>query len=88
MEADTERTVVVFRKWRDGGILALFPKVASMPGHCSSYEHIGQHGAADYQGCVMRTVAAKPAEYADLARELTGRGYNLEIRALYTGGRG
>ena len=88
MERDTEITKVVFRKFKQGGdILALFPEIpADMNGHCQSYQHIGQHGAADFYHCIHTlTVPAKPAEYADLKAELEGRGYNLQViqRASY-----
>jgi hypothetical protein len=46
--------------------------------HILSYEHIGQHGGADYQGVIDRTVPATEAEYSGLKRELEGTGYNLE----------
>jgi hypothetical protein len=72
--------VVVFRKWRDGfGIIALFPEIPTdLYGYyCESYEHIGQHGGADYHGVVMNTVPANTVEYADLFEELTRIGYKL-----------
>lgn len=72
--------VVVFRRWKDGfGIIALFPEIpADLDGrYCESYEHIGQHGAADYHGVVMATMPVVPREYADLAEELRQIGYNL-----------
>lgn len=79
-------TVVIFRKWPDGDILALFPTV---PGDvfgnlCNSYEHVGQHGNADYHGCIRQTKPAKPSEYADLKKELGRIGYNLVIRKRAT----
>ncbi len=73
--------VVVFRRWKDtGDIIALFPEIpADNQGwYCVSYEHIGQHGAADYQGVLEHTTSASPQEYARLARELTLLGYNLQ----------
>lgn len=72
--------VVVFRRWKDGfGVVALFPEIpADLDGrYCESYEHIGQHGAADYQGVIMATKPVRPKEYADLAEELRQIGYNL-----------
>ncbi len=72
--------IVVFRKWRDGfGVVALFPEIpADIDGrYCESYEHIGQHGAADYYGVIMATRPVDPREYADLAEELRQIGYNL-----------
>lgn len=79
-----EPTVVVFRVWgrRNGGsVLALFPAEPSddTEAHCLSYEHNGQHGGADYYGCLARTRPAKPEEYASLKRELEGLGYTLRV---------
>ena len=81
IEQDTKKTRVVFRKWRsDKEIIALFPDIsADDRGHCSSFMHIGQHGGADYQGVIGRTVLAKPHEYEELEKELIGRGYLLKI---------
>jgi len=72
--------IVVFRKWRDGfGVIALFPEIpADLYGvYCESYEHIGQHGGADYRGVVMATTPVGPREYAELAEELRRLGYSL-----------
>lgn len=78
---DTESTVVVFRKWRDGGdVLALFPGVPAGRRLCSSYQHVGQHGGADYSSCISRTRPAKPGEYAELKRELEAIGYSLVVK--------
>jgi hypothetical protein len=44
-----------------------------------SYEHVGQHGGANYAGVMCRTRPAKPSEYKDLQEELEERGYNLRI---------
>lgn len=78
-------TVVVFRKFRNGGdVIALFPY---LPGTndlstCSSYQHIGQHGSADYSGCMRASVPATPEEYASLKHELEGApfGYRLQVQ--------
>lgn len=80
------KTVVVFRKFRDGGdILALFPEIAaSHDGKCLSYQTIGQHSGADYAGCIAASVPARPDEYRELARELCRIGYTLDIRSRAT----
>lgn len=72
---------VIFRKWNNGEIIALFPKIkATNSGpYCVSYEHVGQHGSADCRGVVARTKAATPREYADLAAELRRIGYQLKV---------
>ena len=72
-------TRVIFRKWSNGDVIALFPDIDAGGGYCSSYEHIGQHGGADY---ALVVAATKPAtEYADLLAELKGLGYDdLVIR--------
>lgn len=76
------KTKVLFRRWSDGDILALFPcdPGTNNPGTCSSYAHLGQHSSADLQLCIAASRPAAPAEYADLAQELTRIGYNLDIR--------
>ena len=39
---------VIFRKWKDGSILALFPHcVDTYEGSVMCYEHTGQHSSAD-----------------------------------------
>jgi len=77
---DTEKTRVVFRKYKEGDILALFPNMKGNNYRVGCYQHIGQHGEADYQGCIASTVPATPEEYKDLAAELESIGYNLLIR--------
>jgi len=72
--------VVVFRRWKDSGtVIALFPESpADYQGwYCDAYEHVGQHGGADFHGVIQQTVPARPDECADLAEELTRIGYNL-----------
>lgn len=73
-----ETDVVVFRTWRDSGtIIALFPELpADLFGrYCDSYEHVGQHGGADYDLVVRHTVPATADEAESLAKELTQIGY-------------
>jgi hypothetical protein len=83
---DKEKTIVVFRKWRnDGSIIALFPQIGHHDYACESYMHIGQHGAADYHGVVAVTDSATPDEFRDLYNELTRIGYNLEVRKRFNG---
>lgn len=75
-------TKVVFRKWKDGDIIALFPDdVNSHDGTVTSYMHVGQHGAADYAGVIADTRPARENEYCDLLTELTAIGYT-DLRVM------
>ena len=60
-------------------VFALFPDIPGSPGFCACFQHVGQHGSADYKGCMKDSRPATPAEYKDLAAELRGRGYRLKI---------
>lgn len=77
----TPKTKVVFRKDREGIVFALFPEEPGTNDHgtCSSYERMGQHGAADASLTRSGTTLAKPSEYAPLARGLRKIGYRLQI---------
>jgi hypothetical protein len=74
---DKEQTKVVFRKFKDGEIIALFPEIVSGY-NILSYMHTGQHGEASPL-LVSDTKPATKAEYLPLFRELSGLGYNLRI---------
>jgi hypothetical protein len=65
---ETEKTKVIFRKFKWGEIIALFPEIAGSMDACTcmSYMHEGQHGAADCVGC---TSPARPEEYQDLKKK-------------------
>jgi hypothetical protein len=81
-------TVVIFRKdragWKD--CFALFPELPSDEWgiYCTAFQHVGQHCAADYHGCIAASDPASPAEYADLYEELERRGYRLSVRQRAT----
>ena len=70
---------VVFRMWQ-GDVIALFPAIAAdTSGHCLSYQHIGQHGPADYDMIVEQSRPAMVDEYAAIKAELEGIGYVLKV---------
>jgi len=76
-----QETLVIFRRWRDSGnIIALFPELPSdYQGYfCDAYEHVGQHGGADYHGVIQATKPVSLEEAADLIRELERIGYRLK----------
>lgn len=80
MRTKPEKTIVVFRKWKDtGGVIALFPTIPSdLHGwYCESYEHVGQHGSADFHGVMQATTPARRKESLSLRRELRHIGYRL-----------
>ena len=77
-----EITLVVFRRWRDTKtVFALFPTLPSdnEGRYCDSYEHVGQHGGADYFGCVHVSRPVSLDEATDLIRELERIGYRLRV---------
>ena len=69
-------TYVIFRKWPDGTIDALFPLEEYNDKFCMCYSHIGQHSGADYTSCIKRTKPATNKEFAPLLRELIDIGYH------------
>lgn len=80
-DESTPITLVEFRRWRDNGdIIALFPELpADYQGRfCDAYEHVGQHGGADYQGVVGATKPVALEDAGDLIQELERIGYRLK----------
>lgn len=71
-------TKVVFRKWKGGDVIALFPDVPwnQHDYTTASYMRVGQHGAADYTGVIAATRPAREPEYRDLLAELKAIGYD------------
>ncbi|WOG27799.1 hypothetical protein [Endozoicomonas sp. 8E] len=64
-------TKVVFRKFPEGDVIALFPDdVADNRGHISSYQQQGQHGAAS-PALMDELTPATVEEYQHLLNELT-----------------
>ena len=81
-----ETTIVVFRMDKEGIVFALMPELpADNQGwYCTCYQHIGQHCAADYYGCIAQSRSAKPDECSALLIELERRGYHVEVRQRAT----
>lgn len=75
-------TPVIFRIL-EKEVIALFPyePFGRNGWDCTSYMHVGQHGAADPR-LVQRTRPATPAEYAALKSELESEPYNYHFRVL------
>lgn len=86
MEKDTQKTKVIFRKFNDGEVIAIFPEI---PGDyhywsCNSYVRVGQHGSCHIRELIHTTKLAKENEYSDLFAELESFGYNLKVCKRYT----
>lgn len=80
MQKDKEATTVIFRRFKGGEVIALFPyEIEDWNGAIMSYMHIGQHSAATL-GLIDTTKLATPEQYAALQKELEGIGYVLDIR--------
>ena len=79
------KTKVIFRKFKDGDIIAIFPEEPGtlQMSTCLSYMHIGQHSSCDVR-ITRNTLPATLKEYRDLRNELTKLGYNLEIIKKFT----
>jgi hypothetical protein len=80
MKKDTHITDVIFRKFKNGQVIALFPYVIenAFNNYVSSYMHIGQHSGATLE-LIHNTKLASEVEYNDLKNELKGLGYNLKV---------
>ena len=71
-------TKVVFRRYPDGQVIALFPDIpwGRQQGEVTSYMHFDQHGAADYAGVIAVTRPAREKEYHNPLSELRAIGYD------------
>lgn len=80
MQKDLHKTQVIFRVDKHGEVYALFPhEVCDFMGHVTSYQHVGQHGSADYKHCIKTSKNATPTQALPLYQELESIGYNLEV---------
>jgi len=74
-----EKTKVIFRKFPNGEVIALFPE---LPGTndittCLNYMHNGQHGSG--KATLDGTIKVQLLECVNLFKELTAIGYNLTV---------
>ena len=76
---------VIFRKFPDGDVIAIFPRIMgdSNPYRtCLCYQQIGQHGAITLDFARF-TKPAQVNEYTDLYNELCRIGYELKVSKRY-----
>ena len=80
MIKDSHVTLVVFRKFTNGTIIALFPhEVCDHKGNVTSYMHVGQHGGANYKQMMGATKRPTPLEMSALFDELVSIGYRVNL---------
>ncbi len=77
------KTKVIFRKFPDGEVIAIFPEESYDDIHsdlCMSYMQVGQHGACSK--AIIHELSqpiTSESEYIDLYKELESIGYELEV---------
>ena len=75
------KTDVIFRKWKNNEVIAIFPEIPfkqKNPSTCMSYQKIGQHG--EYAlACRDITKLATEQEYQSLKKELETIGYKFNV---------
>lgn len=67
----------------DKTLIALFPDIKTNGSHCQAFEHIGQHGGADYHRVISLTIPVGDTgqdkiDKDELIKELKERGYHLK----------
>lgn len=72
---------VIIRVWKgnDNDIFALFPFIPATDTCVTCYQHVGQHCAAHYTGCIAQSRPATAEEAAPLLAELRKIGYNPRV---------
>ena len=64
-----DKVKVIFRKDKEGNVIAFLPELRVNHGNIASYMHIGQHSEASYE-FYLTTRKANKNEYTDLFAEL------------------
>ena len=79
MTKDKEITKVVFRKFKEGDVIAILFSIPDVNrGNYMCYQHIGQHSECDAL-IANWTKPASEDEYKNLKTELESIGYNLKV---------
>lgn len=78
-----ETVPVMFRKEKDGNVLAVFPRERAA---CATFDKLTfdkhGHGGADWNYIMQKTRPAKPAEYAALKRAMEAKPYEYKLRVV------
>lgn len=86
----TEKTKVIFRKFPDGEVIALFPELpgTNSVSDCLNYMHVGQHGSgkATLDGTKSIAIDDCPCQVKvnQLRRELRAIGYTLTVVSRFS----
>jgi len=73
-------TQVIFRKFKDGTLVAVFPyDIYNHTGTVWCYHPVGQHAQCDYGAVMANSSPATEAEYSRLKKELENRPYNYKL---------
>lgn len=79
-----EKDIVIFRKYKDGTIIALFPYLITNSYYVTSYCQNEGHSSADYNHIIRTTKLATFDEYKALYKTLTDVvGYDLIVKKKY-----
>ena len=70
------KTKVIFKVFKDGEVIALFPDDKWNASNITSYMRIGQHGGAS-PDLLTELKDATPQQYKELKQELIGIGYDI-----------
>lgn len=75
-----QTTDVLFRKEKEGTILAVFPyDISTLEGSITCYAHLGQHSSMTWDYLRSTKPVKDKREYADLYAELKSIGYDLRV---------
>lgn len=82
MKKDKFETIVIFRKFEEGDIIALMPNDSWIDGGgeilITSYQHHGQHSGASAK-LLKELNECSEEEYRDLKEELEDIGYRVKV---------
>lgn len=84
MSMKKETLQVVFRKFNNEEIIALFPQIKfGCPRYeIMSYMHIGQHEEVNHHAVVQQTKLATENEYQSLLKEIQSIYHEYDIRVM------
>lgn len=77
MTKDKHKTLVIFKKFPEGDVIALMPEETWNNSQITSYMRIGQHGGASPE-LVDELQDATKQERKSLLKELQNIGYNVK----------